>query len=44
MFTGLAGSSVGPGINCGARKLTRTLQVTKKKRKREKKEMHSYIM
>ena len=31
--TGLAGCSVGPGISCGARKLTRTLQVTKKKKR-----------
>jgi len=30
--TGLAGCSVGPGISCGARKLTRTLRVTKKKK------------
>jgi len=29
--TGLAGCSVGPGISCGARKLARTLRVTKKK-------------
>jgi hypothetical protein len=29
--TGLAGCSVGPGISCGARKLTRTPRVTKKK-------------
>jgi hypothetical protein len=31
--TGLAGCSVGPGISCGARKLTRTPRVTKKKKK-----------
>jgi hypothetical protein len=30
--TGLAGCSVGPGISCGARKLTRTPRVTKKKK------------
>jgi hypothetical protein len=38
MFTGLAGCSVGPEINRGARKLTRTPRVIKKK-KRKKKEM-----
>jgi hypothetical protein len=32
--TGLAGCSVGPGISCGARKLTRTPRVTKKKKKK----------
>jgi hypothetical protein len=31
LSTGLAGYSVGPGISCGARKLTRTPRVTKKK-------------
>jgi len=33
LFTGLAGCSVSPGINRGARKLARTPQVIKKKKK-----------
>jgi hypothetical protein len=33
--TGLAGCSVDPGISCGARKLTRTPRVKKKKTKKK---------
>jgi hypothetical protein len=37
--TGLAGYSVGPGINFDARKLARTPRVTKKKKKEKKKRL-----
>jgi len=37
LFIRLAGCSVDPGISCGARKLTQTPYVTKKKKKMDKK-------
>jgi len=40
---GLAGCSVDPGISCGARKLTRTPRVKKKKKTKKKERLYSLM-